>query len=130
MVFRGIVHPRLLDALGTPVFDRTITVQRQTQAVSAFGEAGSTWTDRQNLQNVKARISALNSKQMEAFERSGYIITHMVKVPNYHTSMLLQDRLRDDASTSIHYDVRIIDYDSALTMTNIGVRRVAGPVTT
>ena len=119
------IKAKALDAL-FKLWGQTVTVQSQTQTVSSFGEVASTWTDRSSMSQVKARIAVATRVQMENAERSGYIVTHQVYLPRYFSAIQLSDRL---VTTSVNYDVRQIQHDSAQLTTKLLVRRVESPST-
>lgn len=125
-----LIHPKLFDNLHN-FFNRSVTVQSQSQTVSSFGEVSSTWSNRTSLEGVQARISGLSDKQIEQAKLSGYVVTHQVLIPQYSTALGLSDRIvvLGDPTTSISYEVRQVDYDSEQKMTKVLVRRVDSPST-
>jgi head-tail adaptor len=103
---------------------QTVTIQSQSQTVSAFGDVSSTWSNRSDLNQVKARISGVSTRQRETAQLSGYTVTDQVLIPGYHPEIQLDDRL---TTTSVAYDVREINHDSEQSMTKLLVQRVTGP---
>lgn len=120
-----MIHHKMLDHLHR-FWTQTATVQSQSQAINAFGDVNSTWSNRSSAAQVKVRIAQASKTQMENAQRSGYIVTNQVFIPGYHSAVQLSDRI---LTTSVAYEVREIHFDSQQEMTRLLVRRVEGPTT-